>query len=44
MDALADVKAAGSADSGPNITESAAKPPPFKDHTFLVRVCNNLDF
>lgn len=46
VETVAEVKAVGSADSGPTstITESTVKPPPFKDHTFMVGayVCMNL--
>ncbi|XP_004541457.1 INO80 complex subunit C [Maylandia zebra] len=37
VETVAEVKAVGSADSGPTstITESTVKPPPFKDHTFM---------
>uniref|UniRef100_A0A1A8HYG1 INO80 complex subunit C n=1 Tax=Nothobranchius kuhntae TaxID=321403 RepID=A0A1A8HYG1_NOTKU len=31
----AEMKAVGSADGGPVSSESTAKPPPFKDHTFM---------
>lgn len=36
VESLAEVKATGAADSGPAVpTESTAKPPPFKDTTFM---------
>ncbi len=39
VELMAEVKAAGTADSGPSATtESTAKPPPFKDPTFMVSV------
>ncbi|RVE62640.1 hypothetical protein OJAV_G00159060 [Oryzias javanicus] len=34
-EAMPEVKAAESVDGGPAATESTAKPPPFKDHTFM---------
>lgn len=36
---MPEVKAAESVDGGPAATESTAKPPPFKDHTFMVSAC-----
>lgn len=40
METVAEVKAVGSLDSGQTVTsEPAAKPPPFKDPTFMVSVC-----
>lgn len=37
VDTVAEVKAAGTPDSGPTATtESTSKPPPFKDPTFMV--------
>lgn len=39
------MKAVGTVDSGPTaITESTTKPPPFKDPTFMVSVCDHVDF
>ncbi|KAM4580862.1 INO80 complex subunit C [Odontesthes bonariensis] len=35
VETVAECKAAGPVDSGPTCTESTAKPPPFKDHTFM---------
>ncbi|XP_029929109.1 INO80 complex subunit C [Myripristis murdjan] len=35
VDTVTEVKAAGTVDSGPATTESTAKPPPFKDPTFM---------
>uniref|UniRef100_A0A1A7YLC4 INO80 complex subunit C n=1 Tax=Iconisemion striatum TaxID=60296 RepID=A0A1A7YLC4_9TELE len=35
VETMAEMKAVGSVDSGPVSSESTAKPPPFKDHTFM---------
>uniref|UniRef100_UPI003AAC426E INO80 complex subunit C isoform X1 n=1 Tax=Centroberyx gerrardi TaxID=166262 RepID=UPI003AAC426E len=35
VETVAEVKAVGAVDSGPTTTESTAKPPPFKDPTFM---------
>lgn len=43
VETVAEVKAVGSVDSAPPApAESTAKPPPFKDPTFMVRVCVHL--
>lgn len=40
VEMVTEVKAVGSLDSGPTTTtESTVKPPPFKDHTFMVSAC-----
>lgn len=39
VESMPEMKAVGTADSGPTATtESTAKPPPFKDPTFMVTV------